>query len=54
MFRMLNDAGEAEEEKQQQLDLRGLQSEAISAESVRSGLQGQGPPSLRSILQHVS
>lgn len=54
MLRMLNDASEAEEEKQQQLGLRHLQSEAVGAESVRSGLQGQGPSSLRTVLQHVS
>ena len=47
--------GEAEEEEQQeqQMDMRGLQPEAIDPKLFRSRSHGQGSPPLRPIVQHV-
>ena len=49
-------AGEAKEDQHQnqQMDMRGLQPEAIDWENVRSGSHGQGSPFLRPIFQHVT
>lgn len=46
--------GEAAEEEQQQVDLRGVQREAIRAEGLRPGLHGQGRSQIRPEFQHVS
>lgn len=46
-------SGEAEEEEQQQMELRGLQPEAIGLQSLRPGIHGQGASQVRPGLQHV-
>jgi len=47
-------SGEAEEEEQQQMELRRLQPEAICSKSLCSGIHGQGRSQVRSGLQHVA
>lgn len=51
---VVESAGEATEEEQQQVDVRRLQPEAVREEGLRSGLHGQGRPQVRPVLQHVA
>lgn len=46
-------SGEAAEEEQQQVDLCGVQREAVGEEGLCAGIDGQGCSQIRTVLQHV-